>query len=64
MSSLEDHLKQYASSDSRHNARNSLLDAITKAVAEIETGGGDVDARAPRLKVLAEAYALVVHGKE
>lgn len=59
MSSLHDHV---AENRARDEAETALLKAITKAVAEIEAGGGDVDIRAPRLKALCEAYALVVHG--
>ncbi|WP_439947205.1 hypothetical protein [Streptomyces sp. BBFR109] len=65
MSSLQEHVKRYNNSDSRINARNALLDAITRDVEEVMgKQTWDVDDRGPRLKALAEAYALVVHGKE
>ena len=60
--SLQDHVAKYSSSDSRKNARDALLDAITKAVGEVEEEGGGLTFTIPRLKTLAEAYALVVHG--
>ncbi|WP_333744083.1 hypothetical protein [Streptomyces ardesiacus] len=62
--STEKTVKKYTTSDSRHNARNTLLDAITRAAVEVEESGRDTDSRTARLKELAEVYALVVHGKE
>lgn len=51
-------------SDKRKAARDALLDAITEGVEEARKEGGVVDHKHARLKVLAEAYALVVHGQE
>ncbi|MFI7234300.1 hypothetical protein [Streptomyces cyaneofuscatus] len=62
MSSLEEHVNKYSSSDSRKNARDALLDAITRGIAEVETKDWDIDVRISRLKILAQAYALVAHG--
>ncbi|MFD5709512.1 hypothetical protein ACFWHW_03805 [Streptomyces pharetrae] len=64
MSSLHDHVAQNRTKgDAKTEAETALLNAISKAVGEIEAGGGDVDIRGPRLKALAEVYALVVHGR-
>ncbi|WP_171908288.1 hypothetical protein [Streptomyces niveus] len=53
-----------ANSKHREAARDALLDAITEKVAEVKKDGGGVDFEVARLKKLAEAYALVVHGKD
>jgi hypothetical protein len=60
--SLQDHVKQYASSDSRKNARESLLDAITAQVADLLKEDGGTAYTVAHLKDLATAYALVIHG--
>lgn len=60
--SLHDHVKQYASNDSRKNAREALLDAITAQVADLVKEDSGVPYTAGHLKTLAEAYALVIHG--
>ncbi|MBT1102017.1 MULTISPECIES: hypothetical protein [Streptomyces] len=62
MSSLEEHVNKYSSSDSRKNARDALFDAITRGTAEVETNDWDIDVRISRLKLLAQAYAFVAHG--
>jgi hypothetical protein len=62
MSSLNDHVKQYASGDSRKNARESLLDAITAQVAEVLKEDSGTAYTVGQLKDLATAYALVIHG--
>ncbi|MFF9271119.1 hypothetical protein [Streptomyces rochei] len=62
--SLQDHVdKNRTQAGPQTAAKNALLDAITKAVEDIETEGGGLTFAVPRLKDLAEAYALVVHGK-
>jgi hypothetical protein len=63
MSSLHDHVANNRSTvGPQTEAKTALLNAITKAVKEVEESSGDVDSRGPRLKALAETYALVVHG--
>ncbi|MFJ3037746.1 hypothetical protein [Streptomyces tendae] len=63
--SLQDHVAQNrATGDARTEAETTLLNAITKTVQEVEAANIDFDARGARLKGLAEAYALVVHGKQ
>jgi hypothetical protein len=44
-------------------AKNALLTAITKAVDEVKSSSDGLNYDIARLKDLAEAYALVVHGK-
>lgn len=64
MSSLHDHVaNNRAVGDAQNEAETALLNAITKAVQEVEAKTSSIDHRGPRLKTLAEAYALVVHGK-
>lgn len=61
--SLQDHVDQNrATSGARTEAETALLNAITKAVEDVEKEGGGLSFTVPRLKDLAEAYALVVHG--
>lgn len=63
--SLQDHVDQNrATSDAHAEAETTLLNAITKAVEEMEKEGGGLTFVVPRLKDLAEAYALVVHGPD
>ncbi|MFC7983835.1 hypothetical protein [Streptomyces sp. NPDC057336] len=61
--SLQDHVdKNRATGDARTEAETALLNAITKAVEEVEKEDSGLTFVVPRLKDLAEAYALVVHG--
>lgn len=50
--------------DAKRAAGTALLNSITEAVKAVDEMGGGTDNKVPRLKVLAEAYALVAHGKE
>ncbi|NEB83951.1 hypothetical protein G3I43_07130 [Streptomyces anulatus] len=59
--SLEAHVKRNGSQVGR-DTRTALLAAIGKEV-ELADETAHQDLRAARLKTLAEAYALVVHGK-
>ncbi|MFE3004226.1 MULTISPECIES: hypothetical protein [unclassified Streptomyces] len=59
MSSLNEHVENNADPEKR--ARDALLAAIAADVEEVAKKT-QVDHRTPRLKSLAEAYALVVHG--
>ncbi|MGW9299403.1 hypothetical protein ACWHA3_01070 [Streptomyces cyaneofuscatus] len=61
MSSLNDHVKRNSSQTGR-DTRAALLAAIGKEV-ELADETAPEERRAARLKVLAEAYALVVYGK-
>ncbi|WP_372352656.1 hypothetical protein [Streptomyces sp. KL116D] len=49
--------------DARRAAGSALLNSITDAVKEVEEEGS-LDGKISRLHSLAEAYALVAHGKE
>lgn len=60
MSSLNEHVKRNSSQTGR-DTRTALLAAIGKEV-ELADETAHEERRAARLKVLAEAYALVVHG--
>ncbi|ONI48649.1 MULTISPECIES: hypothetical protein [unclassified Streptomyces] len=59
--SLDEHVKRNSSQTGR-DTRTALLAAIGKEV-ELADETAHEDRRAARLKVLAEAYALVVYGK-
>ncbi|MEU3527530.1 hypothetical protein AB0E62_27290 [Streptomyces sp. NPDC038707] len=63
MSSLHDHVASNSKYDAQKTAAKALLDAITEQVEAVKKEGGPVDHLSTRLKVLAEVYALVVHGK-
>lgn len=45
------------------DAATAILQAITEQVDQVTSAGGGPDMIGPRLKRLAESYALVVHGK-
>jgi hypothetical protein len=61
---LHDHVAaNSAKTNAQNAARDALLDAITKEVGKVDR----IDApnlRNDHLKVLAQAYALVVHGNQ
>lgn len=59
--SLAEHVEQ--SSDPNKKARAALLTAIASDVEE-NSKASSIDHRIARLKLLSEAYALVVHGKD
>lgn len=62
---LQEHVaKTGNNTDARRAASTALYNAIAAAVAVVEEKGGGVDSKIPRLKALAEAFALVAHGKE
>ncbi|MGC4918668.1 hypothetical protein [Streptomyces albogriseolus] len=64
MSSLHEHVAQNRTSESAQTeAEVALLNAITQAVADTKEEGGGPGFEIPRLKDLATAYALVVHGR-
>ncbi|MGW5509919.1 hypothetical protein ACWEV9_19410 [Streptomyces albogriseolus] len=64
MSSLQDHVAQNrAQGDTHTEAETALLNAITKAVGDVQDSRDGLPYDIARLKELAEAYALVVHGK-
>ncbi|CAM5250076.1 hypothetical protein SGLAM104S_01606 [Streptomyces glaucescens] len=63
MSSLHDHVANNGKTDAQKAAAKALLDAIANQVDETMKSGGGVDFVNGRLKALAEAYALVVHGR-
>lgn len=48
--------------EAQKEAATALLQAITAQVDSVTAAGGGPDMIGPRLKRLAEAYALVVHG--
>ncbi|MGV9337872.1 hypothetical protein [Streptomyces sp. NPDC003688] len=65
MSSLQDPVAQNrASGDARTDAENALLNTITKQVEELQKSQKGIDYIVSGLVQLAEAYALVVHGKK
>lgn len=45
-------------------ARNALLNAITREVERVQKSDSGPNFTVPHLRSLAEAYALVVHGKD
>ncbi|MEV6791263.1 hypothetical protein AB0M87_04510 [Streptomyces sp. NPDC051320] len=61
--SLEDHTKSNNKYESQKAAAKAILDAVTAQVDVVTAAGGGPDMIGPRLKRLAEVYALVVHGK-
>jgi hypothetical protein len=61
---LQDHVTANAAKNNASNeAREALLNAITKEVSKIDQTDAQ-SYRTTHLKDLAQAYALVVHGKD
>ncbi|MFF0795154.1 hypothetical protein [Streptomyces spiralis] len=63
MSSPQQNVSNNSRYDSQKAAAKAILDAITAQVDAVTAEGGGPDHIGPRLKRLAETYALVVHGK-
>lgn len=61
MSNTADQAKtKYAA---QKEAASALLEAVTAQVDVVLADGGGTNVVLPKLKLLAETYALVVHGK-
>ncbi|MEV3857758.1 hypothetical protein AB0J38_25960 [Streptomyces sp. NPDC050095] len=61
---LQDHVAKTGSLPAaKQEAAVALLNSITEQVKAVQEGGS-LDGNISRLKSLAEAYSLVIHGKE